>query len=91
MRNEARIVWERWRSGVLLRDIPPSWFASVEYPRVVTTDNFFQIVHQVFADCELFAGAMMQPFGHEDPNVLMPIYQKKHARLALSQRIAPTG
>lgn len=91
LRAEAQLVWERWRTSVILRDIPPSWFVGIEYPRVVTTGNFFDAMRHVFADCELFSAAMMQSFKREDPNELMRIYQKKHGKLALSQSMAPTG
>lgn len=89
LRDEAKVVWERWRTGVILRDIPPSWFVSIEHPRVVTTDSFFQGMKQVFTDCELFAGGMMQSFKRDDPIELMSIYQKRHGRAALSQHIVP--
>jgi hypothetical protein len=85
LREEAEQIWERWATGVLTRDIPATWIVSVEHPRVTTLDKLQQSEGQVFADCELFAGGMMQSFKREDPATLIPAYVKRHGKLALSQ------
>ena len=62
LRQEAQAIWERWATGAILRDIPPSWIISVEHPRVVTLDNIKQTAKQVLVDCELITGALMQSY-----------------------------
>lgn len=90
LRHEAQSIWEKWATGALLRDIPPSWFISVEHPRVLTLDNVQQVSKQIFVDCELIAGAMMQSYKRVEPTELTVPFVKKHGKLAFSQNMPAT-
>lgn len=90
LENEAELVWNRWRSGVIPRAIPPSWFKHIEHPRLTHLDGNLELHRQTWSDCELFAASLMQSTNKELPGQLIPPYVQRYGELALSQRIAPT-
>jgi hypothetical protein len=90
LESEAELVWHRWRSGVLRRSIPPSWFKHLEHPRLTHLDGNLELHRQTWSDCELFAASLMQSTEKELPEKLIPAYVRRYGALALSQRIAPT-
>jgi hypothetical protein len=90
LENEAELVWNRWRSGVITRSIPPNWFKHIEHPRLTHLDGNLELHRQTWSDCELFAASLMQSTNKELPEKLIPPYVRRYGQLALSQRIAPT-
>jgi hypothetical protein len=90
LESEAELVWHRWRSGVITRAIPPSWFKHLEHPRLTHLDGSLELHRQTWSDCELFAASLMQSTNKELPEKLIPPYVRRYGELALSQRIAPT-
>jgi hypothetical protein len=91
LQAEAELVWNRWRSGVLLRDIPPTWFEAIEHPRVGNLDGQAKVTKQVFTDCELFAGSVIQSYKKMDPRGLITDFISANGKLALSQSMPPTA
>ncbi|MDN7542315.1 MULTISPECIES: hypothetical protein [Burkholderia] len=91
LRDEAQRTWARWGSGVLSRDVPPSWIVALEHPRVVTLDNVNTMAQQVFADCELIAAGMMQSYKIGNPADLIEQYKRRYGRLGLSRNIAASA
>ena len=54
-------VWDRWRAGGILEDIPPSWIKSFEFPQLVSVDDYISGRRQsvMFGDAHyLLCGAM---------------------------------
>jgi len=90
LEREAEGVWHRWRSGVITRPIPASWFRHIEHPRLIHLDGNTDIHRQTWSDCELFAGSLMQSTNRELPDKLIASYKERYGELALSQRIAPS-
>lgn len=90
LENEAEAVWNRWRSGVITRPIPCSWFKHIEHPRLTHLDGSLQLHRQTWSDCELFAASLMQSTNKTPPGELIPPYVKRYGQLALSQRVAAT-
>jgi hypothetical protein len=91
LREEAQRTWEHWGSGVLSRDVPPSWIVAIEHPRIVTLDNAVAMAQQVYSDCELIAAGMMQSHKIGNPANLVAQYKKQYGRLGLSRNIAASA
>lgn len=90
LRQEAQAIWERWATGAILRDIPPSWIISIEHPRVLTLDNVKQAAKQILVDCELIAGALMQSYKRVERTELISAFVQRHGKLAFSQNMPAT-
>lgn len=91
LENQAELVWNRWRSGVIMRSIPPSWFVHIEHPRLTHLDGSFDLHRQSWSDCELFAASLMQSTNKQLPEKLIPTYVQRYGSLSLSQWILPTS
>jgi hypothetical protein len=90
LEDQAELVWNRWRSGVIMRSIPASWFVHIEHPRLTHLDGSLEVHRQSWSDCELFAAGLMQSTSRELPAKLIPPYVQRYGSLSLSQRILPT-
>ena len=90
LESEAELVWNRWRSGVITRSIPQSWFRHIEHPRLTHLDGHLGVHRQTWSDCELFAASLMQSTNKELPEKLVAPYVRRYGELALSQRMEPT-
>lgn len=90
LEDQAELVWNRWRSGVITRSITASWFVHIEHPRLTHLDGSLEVHRQSWSDCELFAAGLMQSSNKELPENLIPPYVQRYGSLSLSQRISPT-
>lgn len=90
--SEAKNVWLKWQTGCIpgKNGIPAEWIKTIEFPRLGSVESNRILHKDTWADCELFAGGIMQTFLKKEPEVLLSSYKKRYGRECLSQIVPAT-